>query len=222
MKIQWRNLRMRKLPGLLVAILVLILPAMAQEKSTQQAPAQESTEKEKPQQPTFKYELEGGYTYRSYYPPSAARFGMNGWNATLDYNWKHWMGFVADATGTYKDQGAFGKSSIYTLMVGPRVHPFGHRHRLTPFGQFLIGAGYDRQQIPNNGGFNPKTNTSTAYVWAAGGGIDVRVTKRWAVRAFEYDYEKTHFSDFLKIVANPSESNRRITVGIIFRWGESD
>jgi opacity protein-like surface antigen len=213
---------MRKLLGLLVAIIFFGVPVMAQEKSTQQAPAKESAEKEKPQQPSPKFELEGGYTYRSYYPPNVARFGMNGWNATLDYNWKHWMGFVLDGTGTYKDQGAFGNNSIYTLMAGPRVHPFGHRHRLIPFGQFLIGVGYDRQQIPPNGGFNPKTNTSTAYVWAAGGGIDVRVTKRWAVRAFEYDYEKAHFSDFLQVVASPSETNHRISVGIIFRWGGND
>ncbi len=213
---------MRKLPGLSIAMIIFGLPAAAQEKPAPQPAAQESPAKEEPQQPSPKYELEGGYTYRSYYPPNVKRFGMNGWNVTLDYNWKHWMGFVADATGTYKDQGAFGNNSIYTLMVGPRVHPFGHRHRLIPFGQFLIGAGYERQEIPNNGGFNAKTNTSTAYVWAAGGGIDVRVTKRWAVRAFEYDYEKTHFSDFLQVVANAAETNRRISVGIIFRWGGTD
>jgi hypothetical protein len=38
----------------------------------------------------------------------------------------------------------------------------------------------------------------------------------------ELDYEKTRFADFTKLVLNPSESNRRISVGIVFRWGEAE
>ena len=211
---------MQKWLGIVGAIIIFAVPALAQEAPKQETPSQEAPEKEKPPRPSPKYELEGGYTYRSFYPPSAPRFGMNGWNATLDYNWKHWLGLVADGTGTYKDQGVIGNTAIYTLMAGPRGYFFGHRHRLIPFGQVLFGVGYERQHIPLNGGFSPKTNTSTAWVWAGGGGVDVRVTTHWAVRAFEFDYEKTHFSDFSGAVLNPAESNRRISVGIVFRWGE--
>ena len=84
-----------------------------------------------------------------------------------------------------------------------------------------MGAGHETLNIPTQGGFPQKTFTSTAYAWAAGGGLDVRVTKHWAVRVIEFDYEKTRFTDFTNVAINPSESNRRISVGIVFRWGEA-
>jgi opacity protein-like surface antigen len=215
---------MQKWLGIFAAIVFLAAPAMAQDTTKAQTPAKETSSKKKakeaPPRPTPKYELEFGYTWRSYYPPSAPRFSTNGWNATGDYNWKNLIGFVGDLTGTYRDQGTLGFTQIYTLMGGPRVYPLKHRHKLVPYGQFLIGVGYDRQSIPANAGFSPKVNGSTAYVWAGGGGVDVRLTQRWAIRAIEFDYEKTHFSDFLEIVPSPSESNRRISVGFVYHWGE--
>ncbi|MGH9714549.1 MAG: hypothetical protein ACRD5M_14740 [Candidatus Acidiferrales bacterium] len=226
---------MQKFLGLLAVLIIFAIPALAQDSTSQEAqkepeakkeaPKQgeeqkEAPEKEKPVQITPKYEVEGGYTYRSFYPPSAKRFGMNGWNVTLDYNRKNWFSVVLDGTDTSKSQGLNGKTSIYTAMAGPRVYLLGHRHRLIPFGQILFGAGYERVVIPAQGGFPVGHFHSLAYVWAGGGGIDVRVTRHWAVRAFEFDYEKTHFSDFFNQVLSPSESNRRISVGIVYRWGE--
>ena len=226
---------MQKLLGLLTVLILFAVPARAQDSTTQEAqkepekkqetPKQEkepeeAPEKQKPEQITPKYQLAGGYTYRSFYPPNAPRFGMNGWNATLDYNWRHWLSFVADGTGTYKDRGLDGKTSIYTLLVGPRIYPFGHRHRLIPYGQVLLGAGHEILNIPAQGGFPQKTFSSTAYAWEGGGGLDVRITPHWALRLIEFDIEKSRFKDFTNVVTNPSESNRRVSVGIVFRWGE--
>jgi len=228
---------MQKLLGLFAVVILFTVPTRAQDSTTQEAQKEpekkqetqkeetkpeEAPEKEKPIQISPKYELAGGYTYRSFYPPNAARFGMNGWNGTFDYNWKHWIGFVIDATGSYKDHGLNGKTSIYTLLAGPRIYPFGHRHRLIPFGGFLMGAGHEILKIPAQGGFPQKTFTSTAYAWEAGGGLDIRYKTHWALRLIEFDYEKTRFADFTKLVTNPSESNRRISVGIVFRWGEAE
>ena len=106
---------MQKLLGLFAVLILFALPARAQDSTTQEAQKEpekkqetpkeeakpeEAPEKQKPQRITPKYELEGGYTYRSFYPPNAPRFGMNGWNATFDYNWKHWISLIADGTGT--------------------------------------------------------------------------------------------------------------------------
>lgn len=226
---------MQKFLGLLAVLIIFAVPARAQDSTTQEAQkepeakkeapkqeaeSKEAPEKEKPVQITPKYEVEGGFTYRNYYPPGAPRFAMNGWNVTLDYNWKNWMSFILDGTGTYKSQGLNGNWSIYTAMAGGRVYPLGHRHRLIPFGQLKFGAGYNRLVIPAQGGFPVGNFHSLAYVWAGGGGVDVRVTRHWAVRAFEFDFEKTHFSDFHQLLLNPSESNRRISAGIVYRWGE--
>lgn len=227
---------MQKLLGILAVLILFALPARAQDSTTKEAekepekkqePAkpetqqEEAPEKEKPVQITPKYDMAGGYTYRNFYPPNAPRFGMNGWNATFEYNWKHWLGFVLDATGTYKNRGLNGATSIYTLLPGVRVHPFGHRHRFNPYGQFLLGVGEEFLNIPAQGGFPQKSFNSTGYVWEGGGGLDFRLTPHWALRVFEFDFEKTHFKDFTNVVSSPSESNRRLTGGIVFRWGEA-
>ena len=79
---------MQKLLGLFAVIILLALPTRAQDSTTQEAQKEpekkqetqkeetipeEGPEKEKPIQISPKYELAGGYTYRSFYPPNAAR-----------------------------------------------------------------------------------------------------------------------------------------------------
>jgi opacity protein-like surface antigen len=204
---------MQKLLAIFSLFIVFGLPAMAQDIPVQEAPKPEATKpsakKKKPQMPTPKFEFDAGYTYRSYSPPLASRFGMNGWNGDIVYNYNRWLGVVGDFTGTYKDQGFTGKSSIYTFMAGPRVYMFGHRHRLIPYGQFLFGAGHEIVNLPLNGGFAATTRTSNGYAYAGGAGIEYRFAKHWTARVFEFDYEKTHFSDLLFLAGNPLESNCR-------------
>jgi hypothetical protein len=231
---------MQKLLGLLAILIVFGPSARAQDSTVpeaqkepekkQEAPKQETKQEakpeatlqvEKPEQYTPKWELGAGYTYRSFYPPSAPRFSMNGANGTLVYNWKHWLSFMADATGTFKNQGVNGKTSIYTLMIGPRFYPFGHRHRLIPYGHFLYGAGGEILNIPAEGGFPQTTFTSVAKGWALGGGLEVRYKQHWVIQLIEFDYEKTYFEDFSKTVLSPTESNRRLSAAIVYRWGKA-
>jgi len=218
-------LRMQKLPALFALFIIFGLPAMAQDIPVQETPKPEATKpasskKKKPQVPVPKFEFDAGYTFRSFYPPGSPRFGMNGWNGDIVYNYNRWLGVVGDFTGTYKDQGLNGKTSIYTFMAGPRVYLFGHRHRIIPYGQFLFGAGHEILNLPFNGGFPATTRTSTAYGYAGGAGIEYRFAKHWTVRVFEFDYEKTHFSDLQFLTGNPLESNYRLSAGIVYHWGE--
>jgi hypothetical protein len=227
---------MQKLLGLFAVLMAFTLPAWAQDSTVpeaqkepetkQVAPKQETKPEEapkpeKPEQYTPKWELGAGYQYRSFYPPNAPRFGMNGANVTFVYNWKNWLSFMGDGTGTFKNQGVNGKTSIYTLMVGPRFYLLGHRHRLIPYGHFLIGAGGEILDVPAQGGFPQTTFTSVAKAWAIGGGLEIRYKQHWVLQLIEFDYEKTYFEDFSKVVASPSESNRRLSAAIVYRWGKA-
>jgi opacity protein-like surface antigen len=192
-------LRMKRLIGLFALLVLSALPAAAQ------------------QTPTF--DLEGAYLFRSFYPPNAPRFGMNGWNAALDYNIKNWIGVAGDLSGTYRNQGTNGKTQIYTFMAGPRIYPFGHRHKLIPYGQFLFGGGYDSLTFPLNSGFPQTTFSSTAFAWAAGGGVLWRVKPKWAIRLVEFDYEQTRFSNYPNQTTG-TQGNYRISVGVVYHIGE--
>ena len=217
---------MQKLLALFGLLILFGLPAMAQDIPVQETPKPEapktttSKKKKKPPVPTPKFEFGAGYTYRSFAAPTAPKFGMNGWNAEFGYNRRSWLGFVGDATGTYKDQGVNGKTSIYTFMGGPRIYPFTHRHKLIPYGQFIIGYGHEILSLPLTGGFPATTRTSNGYVFGGGGGVEYRFAKHWTARAIEFDYEKTHFSDLLFLTGSASEGNYRLSVGIVYHWGE--
>ncbi len=190
---------MKKLLGFFALLFIFTLPATAQQ--------------------TPSYDLEGGYLYRSFYPTNAPRFATNGWNVSLDHNFKNWIGITGDLSGTYGNQGVNGKSQIYTFMAGPRIYPFGHRHKLIPYGQVLFGAGYDRLTFPLNSGFPETTFTSTAFAWMGGGGVQVKIKPSWAIRLFEFDYEKTRFSNYPNQSTN-TQANYRISVGLVYHIGE--
>jgi hypothetical protein len=215
---------MRKLLALFGLLIFFGMAARAQEIPVQEAPKPEATKpskkKKKPEVPTPKFEFDAGYTYRLYKAPSGPKFGMSGWNATLDYNRYRWISLVGELTGTYRSENTQGYDSIYSGMAGPRVYFLGHRHRLTPYGQFTIGYGALILSLPLAGGFPATTRTTSAYAYAGAAGIEYRYKKHWSLRVLEFDYEKTHFDDILFKTGAPPESNYRLSAGIVYRWGE--
>jgi hypothetical protein len=54
-----------------------------------------------------------------------------------------------------------------------------------------------------------------AFATAAGGGIDVRVSRHFAVRPVQAEYFLTKFRDG----ANNRQNNFRYSAGIVFRFG---
>jgi opacity protein-like surface antigen len=166
-------------------------------------------------QGTPKFEIGGGYSYLKYYGANNTTIGMNGWIGSVDFNFKRWLGVAGDFSGNYKNQGLNGDTSIYTAVVGPRVYPFGHKHRLTIYGHMLFGAGYININIPANGGFPPTTKSSTSFTFDGGGGVDWRIKKNWAVRLPQFDLVRTHFFS-----SNISQNNLRVAVGLVYHFGE--
>ena len=199
---------MRKLMVLFGLLAVLTVGTLAQD-------APEKPEAKKAATPEF--ELSAGYTYRSYGSYSAAKgpsLAMNGWYASVDYNFERWLGGEAEILGVYKNQGLVGKTDIYTFLVGSRLYPLGH-HKLTPFGHILFGAGHYNKSIPSFGGFPAQFFSDTAYAWEAGGGLDVYLRKHLGIRLIQVDVGHTGFS-----ADNPttSQSSRRVSVGIVYRF----
>ena len=210
---------MRKLAGLLTLLLFCIVPVIAQDAPAQ-APAPTPDTSQPPKRiksaPYFtRYEISGAFAYRSFYAPTGPSIGdtlgMKGWQGSIDYNLNPWIGVVVEATGTYKNQGVDGKTSVYTGMAGGQLYPFKH-HKITPFGRVLYGAGYYELAFPSLSPFPSSSITSSSAAWDVGGGVDYFITRNFGIRAIQLDYDKEESF-------KASRVGYRVSFGVVYRFG---
>jgi hypothetical protein len=216
-------------------VLPSLVPLSGQDQQSPgegQAPSgQTSTEETKPAKPKriypiTKYELAGGYAFRTYYSPfESSTMHLNGWFASLDYNRFTWLGFTGEAVGTGINQsginningGLYGNTTVYTFLVGPQVYPFRH-HKVTPFGHFLIGLGFYRNVTSSYGGFPGGNHDSLVRAWEAGGGLDLALREHWTIRLIQVDTTSANFFSNTSTYAN--RSLIRFSVGVSYHFGK--
>ena len=189
---------MKKFAGLFVTAFIFCLPAMAQD-----APKD-----------TSKYEVGGGFDFRSFGNFNGTRLSMVGWSAYGDRHIWRFINIAGDISGTYNRNTTFGNTSIYSFMGGPQLYPFGHQHKITVFGQLLFGGGAYLFHLPSQNGFNPVSISYVGPAWMGGGGVDLRLKKRWAIRLIQADYEQTKL-----LSGAPSQDNYRVSIGLLYRFG---
>jgi outer membrane immunogenic protein len=81
-------------------------------------------------------------------------------------------------------------------------------HALQPFAQILLGADHA------GGGIAANADSSFAFATRIGGGIDLPVSSRFAVRILQADYYLTHFVN----ATNDHQNNLLLGAGIVFHW----
>ncbi len=119
---------------------------------------------------------------------------------------------LLEAGGNYNYLRTLGSGAGLTLtsyQAGPRYR-FPQVRRFVPFAQVLLGGSHA------SGSYASDTGLSNAFAATMGGGIDVELTSRVAVRAFEADYAFLHFPNGV----NDHQNNLRISVGIAFKLGK--
>ena len=186
---------MKNSVGLVVLILVMgfALPAKAQDV-------------------TPKFEGYAGYDYMrdnavndiTQMPPSEAVNG-NGGSGQLEFNATRWLGVVGDLGGYAVARSGFATTHQISYLFGPRVN--FRRGRVTPFAQVLLGAIWASDAIV--------LGSKTAFATTAGGGIDLTVSRHFAVRPVQAEYFLTKFPDG----DNNRQNNFRYSAGIVFRFG---
>jgi hypothetical protein len=190
-----RNLTMKRLALLVGSALFASLPAVAQ---------------------TPRIEFSAGYTLFDYYQPSAPKLKMNGWTAGGDVNLKRWFSVVADISGAYKTQSSSDptvngtKTRIYNYLFGPRLYPLKHR-RISPFAEYLLGRSHLHITGPVVPPLPAVNLSGSGFTWGVGGGADVTLTHRFAVRG-EADFVRTNLFG-----GNPKQNNGRISVALLYR-----
>jgi len=153
-----------------------------------------------------KAEIFGGYQYlRANTGVSGVdSINLNGWNASVNGFFTKNFGISADFSGIYGSP--FGAStSFYTYMFGPIVR-FPNSSKIQPFAHALFGASHGSVSASGLG-----STSDNGFAWAAGGGVDVNVNHRFAVRLAQADYLMTTFS-------NTNQNNFRYSAGVVFKF----
>lgn len=173
---------------------------------------------------TPRFEAAGMFSYINFDPGSGFKnFNNLGATGSFAYNANKWLGLVAEV-GAYRfdrqiyvldpTTNLLTQTTIsgnqQTYLFGPRLN-YRHFDHFVPFAEVLFGAGRGSQQV--TGG-----NSQSAFALAAGGGVDVVLTKWIAWRFFQADYLMTNYSGTL-LTPNARENNFRIGSGIVLRWG---
>lgn len=141
-------------------------------------------------------------------------FAMNGGSGWVGINFSHSLGIVGEIAGQHASNisSTGADLTLTSYLAGPR-YTWGSAHHFAPFAQALLGGAHASGSLaPGSPGLAGSAN---AFALTAGGGFDVRLTRRIVLRAFEADYYLTRFDNGV----NDHQNNLRIAAGVILRFG---
>ena len=147
-----------------------------------------------------KAEIFGGYQYTRF----DGGLNANGWNTSLAGNLNNWFGIAADFSGAYKSQNGVSFHN-YTYTFGPVVS-WRKNDTFTPFAHFLAGGFRDSAAVGSLSG------SDNGFAMMFGGGVDVKATRRVAVRAIQFDWLSLHSN------GTSDNNNMRISTGLLLRY----
>jgi opacity protein-like surface antigen len=181
-----------------------------------------------------KVELTGDYSYFRFNPGLPSLWNsqnLNGGGGQAALYLNSWFGVAADLQGygSYTQcvkpnnpEGISGCASAtaFTYMFGPQFKYRG-LGKVQPFGEVLFGGAHSNfygSACSNISGICGSINpTNNAFAMAIGGGVDISVTSRIAIRLVDADYELTRFGNNFT-GGNNSQSNFRFQTGVQFRF----
>jgi outer membrane immunogenic protein len=149
-------------------------------------------------------------------PGQCGCFGLNGAGLSGSWNVDGPWSVVVDASSEFTNNASStGNSLTLTSFLGgarfqlPEPWLRGiRRHRPQPFAQVLVGVAHA------GGGEAGVGDASNRFAARVGGGIDVPLGSRFALRAIQIDYFPTTFAN----ATNDHQNNLMISVGIVYHW----
>jgi len=108
---------------------------------------------------------------------------LYGVGAYVDVHFSRWLQIEAEGRWLRFNEyyPCFGCQGINenSYLIGPRLAPYIF-HKFTPYGKVLVGSG--------SGSFLTAHTFAVAY----GGGMDYRLTRRFTLRCFDFEYQQWH------------------------------
>jgi outer membrane protein OmpA-like peptidoglycan-associated protein len=163
---------------------------------------------------TPKFEVAGMFDYVNFNPGGTiSSFNNYGGSGSGVWNISRWVGLTEELGGLSYNRTFNGKSlhgGITTFLGGPRLN-LRMFDRFVPFAEFLLGGAHAGSQMTG-------TSSQTAFALAAGGGVDIVLSRNIAWRFAEIDYLMTNFSGS-SVGGSARQDNLRLGTGIVFRFG---
>ncbi len=150
-------------------------------------------------------------------PGECGCFGLNGGGISGSWQVRGPWSVVADFSSEYAGNAPTAGSTLtltsgligarYQLPGLPRTWAHG-AHRVQPFAELMVGAAHA------GGGVAGVGDATMGFATRMGGGLDVPISRRFAVRVIQLDYYLTTF----KNATNDHQNNLLVGTGIVFHW----
>lgn len=177
-----------------------------------------------------KAEITGDYSYFRANPGLPSYFNsqnLNGGGGQFTAYLKPWLGLAGDLQGygsytqcTKPGAPVSGCASgnLFTYMFGPQIKY--RAGKLEPFAEVLLGGAHSNfyaNGCTRIGICGSKSPSNNAFSMAIGGGVDIAVSPKFAIRLVDADYDLTRFGNNFT-GGNNSQSNFRFQTGVQFRF----
>jgi hypothetical protein len=160
---------------------------------------------------------------------------LNGWEGQGTYNFTPYVGLTADINGMYRTVASFSllpglsasaNQRLYSFLFGPTIRAnFG---RVAVFGHALFGEAHSSLgaglSLPIIGGLSQSLTGANAFAMAFGGGVDIPVSRHFAIRAAQLDLLRTQFNSVdafstgLSSSSNGGQNSFRYSGGVVFNF----
>ena len=179
-----------------------------------------------------KVEVPVGFSLVNVHPdfPKITSFNVFGGGGEFDVNFGSYLGIKADFMGYTQSSSLTSKlhelgytgnvnGNVFTYMFGPQIKK--HTGVFQPFGEVLVGAAHSNLYATLYDATNGTTigsSNNNAFAFAAGGGVDIKLTQHFSARPVQVDYLLTRFG-VNGTSYTGSQNNFRYFAGVDFTFG---
>lgn len=160
---------------------------------------------------------------------------LNGWEGQGTFNFNRHFGVTADFSGNSKQLAGFSalgfsvgtQQHMYNFLFGPTVTSYFGKSSV--FGHALFGVAHSNLaagvSLPIIGGLSAPLSSGNAFAMAFGGGVDIGVTRSFAIRAAQIDYLRTNFNTVNALapgltsgIGSSGQNSFRFSTGVVWRF----
>jgi opacity protein-like surface antigen len=148
----------------------------------------------------------------------ASQITSNGGSGYFVYNLNRVLGAVADLGGYHNGSihGPLNGDTTFTYLFGPRFN-WRHWRRADPYVQFLFGGARASSSVVV--GETTASASHNGFAMAAGGGLDVAITRHLAITPIQVEYLTSQDASFAAN-RNSFQNGLRYSAGVVLRFGE--
>ena len=159
---------------------------------------------------------------------------FNGWDGQGTFNFARHFGVTADFSGNSKQLAGISflgfsagtQQHMYNALFGPTATAYFGKSSV--FGHALFGVAHSNLSAgvsaPIVGGISAPLTSANSFAMAFGGGVDIGLSKHFAIRAAQIDYIRTSFNTTdalasgLSTSLNNNQNSFRYSGGVVFRF----